>query len=78
MALLTEKYATSWWVRRKAVIEADTPRPNLGSKVRGAVFRGQRRAAELADRNPLAASAVRAVLTARDRARQRARQKNKE
>ncbi len=78
LALLTEKYATSWWVRRKAVIEADTPRPNLGSKVRGAVFRGQRRAAELADRNPLAASAVRAVLTARDRARQRARQKNKE
>ena len=76
-ALLAEKYATTWWARRKAVIEADPPKPNIASKARGAVFRGQRRAAELADRNhPLAARAVGAVLKGRDRARVRTRRSN--
>ncbi len=73
LGLLAEKYAVSWWARRKAVIEADPPKPNIASKARGAVFRGQRRAAEIADRSPLAARAVGAVLKARDRARVRAR-----
>ncbi|MBA2697591.1 MAG: hypothetical protein H0U61_02320 [Nocardioidaceae bacterium] len=73
LALLAEEYATSWWVRRKANIEADLGAPNLASKVRGAVFRSQRRAAELADRSPLAARAVGAVLRARDRSRIKAR-----
>ncbi|MDQ3485009.1 MAG: hypothetical protein M3445_06315 [Actinomycetota bacterium] len=76
LALLAEKYASSWWARRKAVIEADPPKPNMASKARGAVFRGQRRAAELADRNPLAARAVGAVLKGRDRARVRTRRSN--
>jgi len=76
LAMLSEKYATTWWARRKAVIEADPPKPNIASKARGAVFRGQRRAAELADRNPLAARAVGAVLKGRDRARVRTRRSN--
>jgi len=75
LALLAEEYATSWWVRRKASIEADLGAPNLASKARGAVFRSQRRAAELADRSSLAARAVASVLRARDRARVRARDK---
>lgn len=75
LALLAERYASSWWVHRKAVIEADPPKPNMASKARGAVFRSQRRAAELADRSPLAARAVGAVLKGRDRARVRARGK---
>lgn len=73
LALLAELYATSWWVRRKEQIEAAAGPPNLASKARGMVFRGQRQAAQLADRNPVAEKAVAAVLKARDRARRRAR-----
>ena len=75
LALLAEEYATSWWVRRKATIEADLGAPNIASKARGAVFRSQRRAAELADRSSLAARAVASVLRARDRTRIKARDK---
>jgi hypothetical protein len=73
LALLAERYATSWWQRRKADITDSTGRPaNVASRARGAVFRGQRRAAELADKSPAAARALRAVMRTRDRARKRA------
>ncbi|MBA2773577.1 MAG: hypothetical protein H0U36_05980, partial [Nocardioidaceae bacterium] len=75
LTLLAEEYATSWWVRRKATIEADLGAPDLASKARGAVFRSQRKAAELADRSSLAARAVASVLKARDRSRVKARDK---
>ncbi|MBA3234067.1 MAG: hypothetical protein H0T17_09000 [Propionibacteriales bacterium] len=73
LALLAERYATSWWVRRKANIEAEPGKGSVRSKARGAVFRSQRRAAELADHSSVAAKAVGAVLKARDRARIKAR-----
>lgn len=73
LALLAERYATSWWQRKKADITNSTGRPApLASRARGAVFRGQRRAAELADHSPAAARVMQAVMRARDRARQRA------
>jgi len=76
LAMLAETYATSWWMRKKHVVEADKRKPNIASKARGAVFRSQRQAANLADKNPVAAKAVGAVLKARDRARVRARGKH--
>ncbi len=74
LALLAERYAISWWQRRRADITDSSGQPlNLASRARGAVFRSQRRAAGLADRSPLAAKAMKMVMNARDRARVRAR-----
>ncbi len=73
LALLAERYATSWWQRKRAdIVEAATAPADLGSRARGALFRSQRRAAELADRSPTAAKALHAVMKTRDRARRRA------
>jgi hypothetical protein len=73
LALLAERYATTWWLRRSASLDAPYSRTgDLASKARGAVFRGQRSAATLADRSPAAAKALALVLRARDRARSRA------
>ncbi|MDQ3095586.1 MAG: hypothetical protein M3Q82_06460 [Actinomycetota bacterium] len=77
LAMLSEKYATTWWARRKVVIETGHDEPHLRSKVRGAVFRGQRKAVELADRNAVAAKAVAALLKTRDRARLKARNRSR-
>ncbi len=77
LALLTEKHARSWWARRKDVIESEPGKAHFGSKARGFVFRGQRKAAELADRSPVAARAVAGVLRARDRARLKARDRKR-
>jgi hypothetical protein len=76
LAMLSERFATAWWQRRRP----DDPgeqRGDLASLARGAVFRGQRAAADLADRNSAAAKAMSAVLRARDRARSRARGKGR-
>jgi hypothetical protein len=74
LALLAEKYATTWWARRSATLDAPHARTgDVASRARGVVFRAQRSAATLADRSPAAARALRLVLTARDRARARAR-----
>jgi hypothetical protein len=75
LALLSEEYARLWWVRRRAAVEGVEQQGGLGSRARAAVFKGQQRAADLADRSPVAAKAVGVVLKARDRARQRARRK---
>ncbi len=77
LALLSEKYARAWWHRRPP---DDVRRPAKGSfasRVRGGLFRGQRRAAEAADANPVAASAMDLMLKARDRARTRARDRRR-
>jgi hypothetical protein len=74
LTLLAEKYATTWWVRRSAALdEPHTRAGDLASRARGVVFRGQRTAATLADKSPVAARALRLVLSARDRAGAKAR-----
>jgi hypothetical protein len=74
LALLAERYATTWWVRRSAALDAPHTRSgDLASRARGAIFRGQRTAVGLADRSPAAAKALGLVLKTRDRARVRAR-----
>jgi hypothetical protein len=77
LAMLSEEYARLWWARRKTAVEGVEQRGGVGSRARAAVFKGQQRAADLADRNPVAAKAVGVVLSARDRARERARRKRR-
>ncbi len=77
LALLAEQYATSWWARRRPG-KGSLHKSDLAGKARGAVFRSQRKAAELADKNQAAARAMGVVLKARDRARTKARAKNVE
>ncbi|MBA2444669.1 MAG: hypothetical protein H0V49_04985 [Nocardioidaceae bacterium] len=76
LAMLAERHATSWWIRKQPDLAAVAARAaqsaDLASKTRGLVFRGQRRAAELADKFPVAAKAMSAVLSRRDRARTKA------
>jgi hypothetical protein len=73
LATLAEEYATSWWQRKRRTVEQVAEARSLGSRARQMMFEGQRRAAELADRNPLAARAMSAVLKRRERARAKAR-----
>lgn len=74
LALLSERFATAWW-QKKRPDDAGDRKPDVASATRGAVFRGQRAAADLADKNPAAAKAMGVVLKARERARNRARPK---
>jgi hypothetical protein len=75
LTLLSEEYARLWWARRRKAVEDVEQKGGVGSRARAAIFKGQQRAADFADRNPVAAKAVGAVLKARDRARDRARRK---
>ncbi len=70
LALLSERFATVWWQKRRPD-EAGDRKADVSSIARGAVFRGQRRAADLADKNPTAAKAMGVVLKARGRGRKR-------
>lgn len=76
LALLAEAYAGLWWQRKRRNVEEGSEQGGLASRTRGAVFRAQRRAAGLADANPVAAGALRLLLKARDRARYRALDRN--
>lgn len=78
LALLAEAHATSWWVQKRPDAETADARDGLASKARAAVFRGQRKAGELADTNPVAARAMGALLRMRDRARLKARDRFKD
>jgi hypothetical protein len=74
LAGLSEKYATVWWARKEPDEDlgaASTAKASSG--VRALVFRGQRAAAELADRNRVAGRAVGVYLKNRAKTRQRAR-----
>jgi hypothetical protein len=74
LALLSERYATTWWTRRAADLDEPHVRTgDLASRARGVIFRGQRTAATLADRSPTVAKALGLLLKTRDRARSRAR-----
>lgn len=81
LAMLAEKHATSWWVRKRPDVPVETvggaQSGDLASKTRGLMFRGQRRAAELADTNPVAAKAMGAVLSRRDRVRSKAAERSR-
>lgn len=71
VALLAEEYAALWWQRKRRNVEEGSEEGGLASRTRGVVFRTQRRAARLADANPVAAGALRWALKVRDRARDR-------
>lgn len=75
LALLSERFATTWWQRRRPD-DAGDRRADVASLTRGAVFRGQRKAADLADKNPAAAKAMGAVLKARGLGRPRPRDRD--
>ncbi|MBA3266554.1 MAG: hypothetical protein H0T14_09340 [Nocardioidaceae bacterium] len=77
LALLAEAHATSWWVRKRPDNDETDASESLGSKVRATVFRTQSKGADLADRNPVAAKALGAVLKSRQRARLKARDRFK-
>lgn len=72
-AMLAEQYAISWWARRRSAASEGGRAGDLASRARSTVFRGQRTAATLADKNPVAARALGFGLAMRDRARRRAR-----
>ncbi len=73
LALLAEDYATSWWRRKRHSVEGVDEAKNVSSRARRLVFSSQRKAAQLADKNPVAAKAMGAVLRRRERARAKAR-----
>lgn len=81
LAMLAERHATSWWVRKQPDVSVETrsaiKSADLASKTRGLMFRGQRRAAELADTNPVAARAMGVVLSRRDRVRRKAAERSR-
>jgi hypothetical protein len=75
LALLTEAHATSWWARKKPDEEVTTRDGVVGSHARAFVFRGQRKALKLAERNRIAAKAATLAMKARDRTRTKALKK---
>ncbi len=66
LALLSQRFATAWWQRRRADEPIDE---SLTTKARGAVFQSRRRVAELAVKSPAVVKAMNAVAKARDRHR---------
>jgi hypothetical protein len=74
LAGLSERFATVWWARKEPDEEvgaASTAKASSG--VRALVFRSQRAAAGLADRNRFAGRAMEVYLRARAKTRQRSR-----
>lgn len=67
LAELSQRYATVWWNSRKSDvgIEERSKRVRTASTLRAVTFRGQRRAADLADRSPTAARLMGVYLAAR-------------
>jgi hypothetical protein len=71
LAVVTERYATSWWKRKRGSVESGEDSGGAASRTRRAIFKGKSAAATVVDKNPAAAKAVGAVLRARDRHRRR-------
>ncbi len=65
LAMLAEDYATSWWETKRSSVEGVPEAKDVRSRARRLVFQGQRKAATLADKNPIAAKAMGAVLRRR-------------
>jgi hypothetical protein len=66
LAVVAEELAGAWWLRRRRRIESQTGTPRLSSRVRGAYFETQRRAARLAERNRMSAKALEVGMRLRD------------
>jgi hypothetical protein len=66
LALLSERFAKAWWQRKAPDEPAES---SLRSRTRGLVFRGRRKAAEVAGRSPTAVKAMTAVVRSKDRVR---------
>jgi hypothetical protein len=74
LAGLSERFATVWWAHKEPDGEVDAPSTaRATSGIRALVFRGQRAAAGLADRNRVAGRALGGYLRARAETRQRSR-----
>jgi hypothetical protein len=72
MAALAEEFATTWWEGKKESVEGVQQAADTGSRTRRLVFRIQRKAADIADHNRVAAAVMAWVLKRRERARRRA------
>jgi len=72
LSLLVEEHATAWWSRRTPDTGGGDVRAGGASWARGVVFRSQRRAAAVADRNPVAAKVAGVALRFRYRTKRRA------
>jgi hypothetical protein len=72
LAGLSQRYATAWWASKDPddQLSADSPKVQLASGARAAVFRGQRAAARYADRSPVAGKAMAGYLRLRAAARE--------
>jgi hypothetical protein len=66
LALLSERFATAWWQRRRADEPTDE---SLSAKTRSVVFNGRRKAAAVAVKSPTAVKIMSALANARDRHR---------
>lgn len=64
LALLSERFATAWWQRRRADESAD---PTPGSRARAALSGARRKAADIAVKSPLVVRAMSAVVKSRAR-----------
>jgi hypothetical protein len=75
LAALSERYATVWWARKEPDEEVGgaAPTAKASSGLRALVFRGQRTAAGVADRNRVAGRALGVYLKARAKSRHRSR-----
>ena len=75
LSLLAEKSAKLWWEGKRESIETVRERGGMADRARGAVFASQRKAVQIADRNPLAAKALGVAVKARDRLTRQSRPK---
>lgn len=73
LAEVSRRYADAWWSRKRPDVGVDNvpTRTRLASAARSVVFRGQRRAADLADRNAAVGKLMGAYLAARTAAARR-------
>jgi hypothetical protein len=76
LALLTERYATSWWGRKGGDIEGDTQ--GVAGRARGRVYRVKAWAVAKTETSSLARRALGGVLRAEDRKVARARERGAE
>jgi hypothetical protein len=75
LALLTERYATSWWVRKGKTVEDVAEEGGLASRARGRFYRAKEWAVGKTERSPLAGRLVGRALRAERRRVERARER---
>jgi hypothetical protein len=67
LALLSERFATAWWQRRRA--DEPSAEVSLGERARGATRRGRRRVAEIAVKSPAVVKGLSALAKLRAKPR---------